>query len=134
MSNISKIRNELHLTQRQLAEAAGVSSRTLARWEAEAATPRPKHLLALARALDCTVETIEPVTDLTTARRAAGLTQRDFAARANIPLGSLTAIETGRVLLPDASLWALILGRTTAEINELASQAIDRRYQLLKRA
>lgn len=131
MNNIAGYRKARALTQQELASEVGVSRRTLARWESGHAKPRPNHLAALADALACDIDDIEPCNSLTAARRAAGLSQRAFAEQANIPPGSLAAIETGRAPVPDPSVWARILGRTTVEIDRLAAQAISTRYQIL---
>lgn len=131
MSSIARHRIEKGITKEELARRVGVSKRTLTRWEHGQNRPRPSHLTALAKALGCNVSDLETVNTLSDARRAAGLSQRAFAERVNIPAGSLAAIETGRVAVPDASLWARILGRTTIEIDRMALNAIEHRYRML---
>ncbi|MDH3293937.1 MAG: XRE family transcriptional regulator [Acidimicrobiia bacterium] len=131
MKNIARYRNERALTQGELASIVGVSRRTLARWESGKVKPRPNHLVALADALGCDVIELEAIETLKDARRAAGYSQRAFAEVTGIPPGSLAHIETGRAPIPDPSLWARILGRTTVDIQKLASGAIEARYHLL---
>lgn len=131
MNSIARYRIEKGITKEDLAARVGVSTRTLTRWENGQNRPRPNHLTALAAALGCDVADLETANTLSDARRAAGLSQRAFAERVNIPAGSLAAIETGRVAVPDASLWARILGRTTIEIDRMALDAIEHRYRTL---
>lgn len=131
MNNIARYRNERALTQAELAARVGVTRRTLARWESGESRPRPAHLIALAVALGRQVVDLESASTLRDIRRAAGFSQRAFAEEANIPAGSLAAIETGRAPVPDSSLWASLLGRTTVEIDRLAIEAIETRYRFL---
>ena len=131
MNNIARYRTDRSLTQEQLAARVGVTRRTLARWESGESSPQPAHLAALAEALGIEVSALETAVTLKGARRAVGLSQRAFAEQANIPAGSLAAIESGRAPVPDASGWAKLLGRTTVEIDRMASQAIEARYRLL---
>lgn len=61
--NLKKLRTERQLTQAQLADAIGVSPRTLMRWEAGDGEPTATDLLALARFFGISIDQL--VADLT---------------------------------------------------------------------
>ena len=56
--NIMNLRKRLKLTQRQLAEAVGVTDQTISNWEKEVYTPTltPSQTLALCKVLQCSLE------------------------------------------------------------------------------
>ena len=56
--NILATRLSLHMTQEQLAEAAGVSRQTVAKWESGATSPDLEHAAALAEALGTTLDAL----------------------------------------------------------------------------
>ena len=55
---IQKKRIHLNLTQKDLAKMIGVDRTAVGKWELGQAVPRTKHLLALAKILDCSIEEI----------------------------------------------------------------------------
>ena len=63
-ARIARLRTEKHLTQGQLAQAAGVPRDALARWEAGGGLPGRAELTALARPLGTTDRTKRPSTFL----------------------------------------------------------------------
>ena len=56
MTRLSELRKSAGLTQQQLAEQMGVTRSTVAMWETGENAPKTKMLLALAEALNCSVE------------------------------------------------------------------------------
>ena len=56
--NILATRLNTHMTQEQLAEAAGVSRQTVAKWESGATSPDLEHAAALAEALGTTLDAL----------------------------------------------------------------------------
>lgn len=58
MANIGDLRKAAGLTQKQLADALGVTRSTVAMWETGENAPKTKMLLTLAEALGCSVEDI----------------------------------------------------------------------------
>lgn len=56
--NLKNIRKQRGLTQRELAEKAGISRITIARYETGVTTPGSINLFRLAKALECTAEEI----------------------------------------------------------------------------
>lgn len=68
--NIKRVRKEqLGLTQRELADELGLEAMTISRWERGDVTPRPQHLRELARLAKKTIawfytenETVEEMT------------------------------------------------------------------------
>ena len=56
--NILATRLNTHMTQEQLAEAAGVSRQTVANWESGATSPDLEHAAALAEALGTTLDAL----------------------------------------------------------------------------
>ncbi len=56
--NIMNLRKRLKLTQRQVAEAVGVTDQTISNWENEVYTPTltPAQTLALCKVLQCSLE------------------------------------------------------------------------------
>lgn len=56
MSNVATYRKARHMTQAELAAIIGVKRSTLAMWETGKVMPPTKYLLAIAEALDCTVD------------------------------------------------------------------------------
>ena len=57
--NILATRLNTHMTQEQLAEAAGVSRQTVAKWESGATSPDLEHAAALAEALGTTLDALD---------------------------------------------------------------------------
>ena len=55
-TTIAKLRKKLGLTQRQLADLAGVLHQHVSRWELGTCTPDTKSLLKLAAALNCSLD------------------------------------------------------------------------------
>lgn len=56
MSNMATFRKARHMSQADLAAIIGVKRSTLAMWETGANMPPTKYLVAIAEALDCTVD------------------------------------------------------------------------------
>ena len=56
--NILTTRLSLHMTQEQLAEAAGVSRQTVAKWESGATAPDLEHAAAIAEAFGTTLDAL----------------------------------------------------------------------------
>ncbi len=56
--NILATRLSVHMTQEQLAEAAGVSRQTVAKWESGATAPDLEHAAAIAEAFGTTLDTL----------------------------------------------------------------------------
>ena len=56
--NILATRLSVHMTQEQLAEAAGVSRQTVAKWESGATAPDLEHAAALAEVLGTTLDAL----------------------------------------------------------------------------
>ena len=56
--NILATRLSVHMTQEQLAEAAGVSRQTVAKWESGATAPDLEHAAAIAEAVGTTLDTL----------------------------------------------------------------------------
>ena len=54
--DLKAIRNERSMSREALAEAVGVSVFTIRNWEQEQREPDIAHLIALANALDCTID------------------------------------------------------------------------------
>lgn len=57
-STIARLRLERGLTQAQLAEQLGTVQEAVAKWESGTRKPGMKSLLALSRALECTIDEI----------------------------------------------------------------------------
>lgn len=57
-SPIALLRMERGLTQGQLAEKVGCYPKDISRWETGERNPNVKSLMALAKALDCTMEAL----------------------------------------------------------------------------
>ena len=55
---IQRKRIHLNLTQKDLAKMIGVDRTAVGKWELGQSVPRMKHLLALAKILDCSIEDI----------------------------------------------------------------------------
>ena len=66
MTILKDMRENLHLTQGELAERIGVSRSAVAMWETDKNTPPTKILTRLAAALNCTVDELlgEPQPDV----------------------------------------------------------------------
>jgi len=62
--NILKLRTRLGLTQRQVAQAVGVTDQTISNWETGTYKPRltPEQTLALCQALQCSLEELVAAT------------------------------------------------------------------------
>ena len=58
VSKIRKLRREQDLTQYELAEKAGISRATIARYEANATVPTVDHLRKVATALGTTIDNL----------------------------------------------------------------------------
>lgn len=56
--NILATRLSMHMTQEQLAEAAGVSRQTVAKWESGATAPDLEHAAAIAEAFGTTLDAL----------------------------------------------------------------------------
>lgn len=55
-SPIARLRRDRGMTQGQLAEMVGCYTKDISRWENSVRTPGMKSLIALAKALDCSME------------------------------------------------------------------------------
>lgn len=62
---IFSLRTRLELTQRQVAEAIGVSVQTVSNWETGSSTPKltPKQMRALCRVLQCSLDDLANALD-----------------------------------------------------------------------
>lgn len=58
MNTIKKLRIEQGYSQLDLAMKLGVAQNTVSNWENEIRIPRPKHLKAIAKVLNCTIDEI----------------------------------------------------------------------------
>ena len=56
MSKIKKFRNDLGLTQQEVADILGVSQKAVAKWEGGKGLPRAEMLPKLAKVLGCTID------------------------------------------------------------------------------
>ena len=63
MKKIKILREAQHLTQEELANRLGVGRTTVTMWETGSNTPPTKYLMAIAQALNCTVDTLLNDTD-----------------------------------------------------------------------
>ena len=90
-ARIARLRTEKHLTQGQLAQAAGVPRDALARWEAGGGLPGRAELTALARPLGTT---------------AAALLNADEDEPDEAPVGFLTFPRTGAGMARPSPLYA----------------------------
>lgn len=59
-SPIAATRRSVGMTQAQLAEAIGATQKEVSLWETGSRCPRATTLLKIARALDCTAESLMP--------------------------------------------------------------------------
>lgn len=60
-ANIKTFRQIRGMTQRQLAEAVGVRTPSVSRWEHGHVAPRDTHKVAIATALECDVRVLFPL-------------------------------------------------------------------------
>ena len=58
MNAIEKRRLRLGFTQEELAEIVSVDRTTIGKWEMGKSVPRIKHVIALSKALDCSIDDI----------------------------------------------------------------------------
>lgn len=56
MSKIRRLRNDLGLTQQELADILGISQKAVAKWECGKGMPRADMLPVLAKTLGCTID------------------------------------------------------------------------------
>lgn len=63
MNNIKILREQIHITQRELAEILKVGQSTVAMWEVGKAMPTADKLPELARILGCTIDALFRTTE-----------------------------------------------------------------------
>lgn len=54
--NIRERREECGMTQEELSKRVGVVRSAISNWENGTSSPRPRHLFALSKALNCTID------------------------------------------------------------------------------
>ncbi len=90
-------RIDLGLLQRQVADQIGIYTQTLTQWERNTTGPAVQHIPAIIRFLD--YDPSAPVTSLLerlrAARRARGLTQRQFAHELGVDPATICDWENG---------------------------------------
>jgi transcriptional regulator with XRE-family HTH domain len=57
-NNILELRKQMHLSQEKLGEKVGVTRQTISNWELEQTTPDTHQLIALAKALNVSIDTL----------------------------------------------------------------------------
>ena len=57
-NNILELRKQMHLSQEKLGEKVGVTRQTISNWELEQTTPDTHQLIALAQALNVSIDTL----------------------------------------------------------------------------
>ena len=114
---IAAKRQELGLSQKQLAQFLGVREKTLNKWEIDAAFPRKdklKQLMRLSsdRALECVAEHAKFVKlgqDVKKRRKRLGLTQPELAKYLSVSTKTIAAWERGgkpsALKLPEIATW-----------------------------
>ena len=118
--NLRRLRRERGLTQRELAEAAGLNRSVVARYEQGHTAPHRDCVAALAYALSVDVEALigegaaferdvlgEFGAMLRNLRRARGLTQQELGAAVGVTAGTISTYECGHVVPLKKTLAAL---------------------------
>lgn len=90
--NILATRLSAHMTQEQLAEAAGVSRQTVAKWESGATSPDLEHAAALAEALGTTLDAL---VSFDCDKAGMGVPPRGKHLFGNVKVG-----ERGQIVIP----------------------------------
>ncbi len=57
-NNILELRKQMHLSQEKLGEKVGVTRQTISNWELEQTTPDTHQLIALAKVLNVSIDTL----------------------------------------------------------------------------
>ena len=57
-NNILELRKQMHLSQEKLGDKVGVTRQTISNWELEQTTPDTHQLIALAKALNVSIDTL----------------------------------------------------------------------------
>ena len=57
-NNILELRKQMHISQEKLGEKVGVTRQTISNWELEQTTPDTHQLIALAKALNVSIDTL----------------------------------------------------------------------------
>jgi transcriptional regulator with XRE-family HTH domain len=110
---LRRVRQAARLTQRELADRAGVPATTIAKWEGGFHRPYASSLAVLAAALgvppdSLTTSAAPAARTLAQLRVAAGLTQSEAAARARLVRTRYSAVERGEIArLPEAVVTAI---------------------------
>lgn len=101
-------RSRRGLTLNDLALLLGCSAQTVSVWEAGKSSPSPRHLVALAAALDVHVDDLirgpANLADLAGLRERAGMTGSEVAATLGLHKTSWSRIERGYRPLPDRAV------------------------------
>lgn len=99
VEELARLRRAAGLRQADLAVTLGVHPTRISEWERGDLHPHPRHLLALARALDvlplALLDCDPQDPSLMALRLAAGLTLRDVEERAGVPYASYRRLESG---------------------------------------
>lgn len=96
---LAQLRRNAGLRQADLGATLGVHGTRVSEWERGDLQPHPRHVLALARALDVAplelLDSDPQDPPLMALRLAAGLTLRDLEEVSGIPYGTYRRLETG---------------------------------------
>lgn len=110
-SAIAKVRIKKGWTQQQLASAIGANCRLISVWENGVAMPSVRYLAKIAKALDVDIRQLieespqkKYSNNITKYRKAKKMSQAQLANEVGIAQGTISAYETGALLIPEETL------------------------------